>query len=253
MKKDEPEIDQETRDREKKIAAEVQEANKYAKLVDGAESAAKRSLCDALANAFKSGKHLLAAKKLMPHGRWENWLKANFCKSSRTACDYIRIAAVEDPDLQRQIEASESIRGALEVIDESEKDNVPDALRSKRELMQNINRAIDELRKIVRVVFDINCGYEGGSEYMKVYFGLGPGRTQYEEVLKKHVVNFYKELKDECHEDFLDWRDNLNDEMEAIFGRREHQRPPRERLHPVSVLPANARALDDKPVEKIAT
>ena len=43
-------------------------------------------------NAVEFGKRLIAIKKKLPHGEWQNWLKDNFNLSYRSAAQFMQIA-----------------------------------------------------------------------------------------------------------------------------------------------------------------
>ncbi|HVS36816.1 MAG TPA: DUF3102 domain-containing protein [Gemmataceae bacterium] len=68
--------------------------DKAARLVPGIK-AAHKALVDALESslekAIEAGKHLAAAKNLVGHGGWHDWLKNNCGFSLRTASNYLRV------------------------------------------------------------------------------------------------------------------------------------------------------------------
>ena len=48
----------------------------------------------AITLAFEQGDDLVSAKGLCAHGEWQSWLANNFSKSQKTACYYMRLAAI---------------------------------------------------------------------------------------------------------------------------------------------------------------
>lgn len=71
----------------------------------------------ALEHARNAGSMLLAAKDRVEHGNWENWLRANFRGSQRTARVYMRIASRwSDLTAKRQRAADLSVRGAAALL-----------------------------------------------------------------------------------------------------------------------------------------
>lgn len=70
------------------------QAGEHAALVQGYAQSIKRSETRATQEIVTAGESLLAAKELLPHGKWEDWLQVEFGLTDRTAQRIMRVAAV---------------------------------------------------------------------------------------------------------------------------------------------------------------
>jgi hypothetical protein len=97
-------------------AARLQE---LAKQINAGQEEILQSARRTLEHMKRTGELLLAAKKLVRHENFEQWVKANVAFSYRTARDYMRIAAhweEIDAEGKRQNSAILSIQGALALL-----------------------------------------------------------------------------------------------------------------------------------------
>lgn len=74
--------------------------------------ACEQAYASAIEHAFRTGEHLLAAKKEGEHGQWIPWLERHFVGSYRTAAGYMRLARTGN--VQRV--ADLSLRDALQLL-----------------------------------------------------------------------------------------------------------------------------------------
>lgn len=89
--------------------------------IQTANAAARAAHYDAVVLALNTGDLLNAAKVLVPHGNWGQWLKTNFRHSAKTATDYMRLAEARSVvEAEAQIRSASdldfSIRDALRLI-----------------------------------------------------------------------------------------------------------------------------------------
>src|SRR5262245_13673057 len=75
------------------IVREGETLGQLAKQINAAHTAGEAALDSVLGLAREAGELLIRAKKLVPHGEWLAWIKANFPFSQQTASVYMRIAA----------------------------------------------------------------------------------------------------------------------------------------------------------------
>jgi hypothetical protein len=86
------------RDQERKarIAARLDEANQLVPSIKAAHQAVLEALESGLEHAIQAGEHLAAAKKLVGHGGWAEWVEENCEFSYRTARSYLRVYTRRD-------------------------------------------------------------------------------------------------------------------------------------------------------------
>jgi hypothetical protein len=82
-----------------------------AALINAEHQAGERATRQGLDHFRKAGEALLRAKKLLGHGEWLGWLKANVQVSGRTARDYMRLARHWE-----KVAAAANLRAALQLL-----------------------------------------------------------------------------------------------------------------------------------------
>lgn len=83
-------------EREDLQAKGLEQAKELLPKIKAEHEAAKKDLESGLEHAIKCGKYLSEAKKLVKHGEWEAWVKANCDFSLRTASNYRKVSWLSD-------------------------------------------------------------------------------------------------------------------------------------------------------------
>jgi Protein of unknown function (DUF3102) len=99
--------------------------------INAAHEQVERAFHDGVKHAIRAGELLSLAKKQLPHGKWERWLKENVSFRPRTARAYMQIAELDGPKRQRV--ADLPMREALKAIAQR-KYLTPEEIRPPRPL-----------------------------------------------------------------------------------------------------------------------
>ncbi len=153
----------------------------------------------------EAGEHLLAAKELLPHGQWADWVQENFPHTDRTTSKYMRIASYWNKDWG---ESEGPIQQALGLnvgltIDDADKaiatyersvrnpDAVPDDEFERDEDL--IKLATDYLRKSIPTKIIIKA-LSRKSIIFLYHERDGEAGKIWKELLQKHFTAFKDEL-----------------------------------------------------------
>jgi hypothetical protein len=220
---------------EKQAQMHAIKAQEYIAIATDAEANAEKCQHEALRAAFEAGHHLLAAKKLIPHGRWESWLRTNFPASVQTARSYMRLAAQEHGPYHDQLNSTRSIREALKMVAQCEDE--PDQYNAFLDYYLVVGldrlprkvamrRASQRLQAWVRDVFFATL-----PDDVTLFFGLGPGRVIWDQVVEQCAEPFFRELEGRASTQFHEWKQAGLKKKTAIRNRLYPSRI-RERLDP---------------------
>jgi hypothetical protein len=83
-------------ERQARIAARLDEAKQLVPSIKTAHQAVLEALESGLEHAIQAGGHLAAAKKLVGHGGWAEWVEEHCAFSYRTARSYLRVYTRRD-------------------------------------------------------------------------------------------------------------------------------------------------------------
>jgi hypothetical protein len=98
-------------------------ASDLATRIRAEHDAAQSAMRSAVGHAVEAGKLLMEAKKSVPHGGWEAWVRDSCGFSERTAQGYMRLARLAPDEAQRV--ALLSLRDALKALAEPKSEPAP--------------------------------------------------------------------------------------------------------------------------------
>ena len=197
----------EASENERQIRFHACEAKRYMVLAKQATQKISESEQTSLKYAICAGTHLLAAKKLLPHGRWEKWVKANYGTSARTARLYMQIAKHYGPPGKIAVDDMQSIQAALNAIVRHKQDLGPREVIGLNEWMQYAKQAKNQLGQSVKDTF-INSIEDD----VAVFLWTGPGKAVWDDILKEAMISFVKELRSQIGNSYEGWHAKLIEE-----------------------------------------
>ena len=119
--------------------------------------AVKAAFQEGIEHAIKAGDLLIEAKKAVPYGKWETWLRDNCCVSERMAQRYMAIAKVF-PELE-PAEATRvsglSLRAALAELAVTSDREAAETLRSKPQFLHAVVFLEKACHRVVRVLWTV--------------------------------------------------------------------------------------------------
>ena len=181
-----------------------------------AEHEVRRANFLALKHALDAGKHLLAIKKLMRHGRWETWLKANF--SNRIGLPGLYSSG--QPDRSHAGRSTRTYRNhhrwVLRVIDCYDRDHTPPTVKSARELVEDFEKAREELRRTVHDLFGLDPTWREADTHIDHPSGLRRWSTDLGRVAAKVWQGVYRRATRYTADGYKKWKRRLDDEFSAM-------------------------------------
>ena len=227
-------IPDEASENERQVQFHANEAKRFMVLVKQATQKISESEQTVLKCAICAGTHLLAAKKLLPHGRWQNWVKAHFGASARTARSYMQIAKHYGSPDEAAADGVRSIQAALNAIARHNGDLGPREVIGLNESMQYAKRAKYQLGQSLKDAFIRNIDDE-----VAVFLCFGPDGDVWDQLLEE-MSSFGKEIRGRIGTPYEDWHARLLEEHAVERVEHCHRKIKEYENHKAGLLEKNA-------------